>query len=229
VASARFRGVGNVIDRISALQLFNTRYVTTDLPLSQKTFGPDAEVFAEIPQLNIRVVKLRRALPRAFVAAPLFANDLSAAMHLLASPGVLEGQRVVLEGGGWAENEQPSTTSGTATITRYLPERVEIEAQLEAPGALVLNDAFDPNAKLSVDGRVGELRRANVLVTAVLLPPGQHHLVFEHPAPFSLRVGMAVSLFSLLGLLGVVALMAWRKTAIHPAARDATWKHNFHP
>ena len=42
---------------------------------------------------------------------------------------------------------------GTARIVEDLPERVEVEADLAAPGYLVLADTFDPGWSATVDGR----------------------------------------------------------------------------
>jgi uncharacterized membrane protein YfhO len=56
--------------------------------------------------------------------------------------------------------------------------------------------------------------RANVLFRAVALPSGRHEIVFAY-APRLLRLGIAVSLIGVVGLLGLaVARLRTRRSGI---------------
>ncbi len=163
-----------------------------------------------------------RALPRAFVtyrwlAAPeppeLLAALAAADFDPLAASYLeTEGQ----DGGA----EAPASGSPAAPprgraaeILRDEPARVEIDAELAAPGLLVLADAFYPGWRASVDGEPASIRPANHLFRGVALPRGRHRVVFEY-APASLRIGAAASAAG----LAVALLLAWRARR---AARSA--------
>jgi hypothetical protein len=70
--------------------------------------------------------------------------------------------------------------AGRVAITSYQPERVVLDAVLDQPGALVLNDADYPGWTALVDGAPQPIRRANYLVRALLLPAGPHHVEFRY-------------------------------------------------
>ncbi len=99
-------------------------------------------------------------------------------------------------------------------MTHYAPERVEIEVTAEAPGYLVLTDAWYPGWEATVDGVPASIYRADLLFRAVAVRAGKHRVVFDF-RPMSLRVGAGISLGGLLGLGLTVAL------ALSKARRDA--------
>ena len=48
---------------------------------------------------------------------------------------------------------------------------------------LLLNDRFDPDWKVSVDGKPEKLLRCNYLMRGVYLPPGSHTVAFRFSPP----------------------------------------------
>jgi len=99
---------------------------------------------------------------------------------------------------------------GSARITRYEPELVEIQADAERPGWLVLTDTFYPGWRARVDGAEVEIIPANFLFRAVAIQPGRHRVVFEY-RPDSFRYGAVVSLSSLAALATICLVAAWRR------------------
>ena len=99
-------------------------------------------------------------------------------------------------------------------IIEYSSRRVEIQAELDQPGYLVLLDSYYPGWRASVDGRPAAIWRADVLFRAVALEAGRHSVTFVYdPLPF--RIGSAVSLVTLAGLAIAAAwlLLRWRSAA----------------
>ena len=80
--------------------------------------------------------------------------------------------------------------------------RVEQRVNACAPGAVVLADAWYPGWSVEVDGKPAEVMRAWGFVRAVRVDSGQHTIRWSYE-PRSFRIGGAVSLVALLGLLGV--------------------------
>jgi hypothetical protein len=70
-----------------------------------------------------------------------------------------------------------------ARIVEYTASRVTIEAELDAPGYLVLTDVFYPGWDAIVDGRPAPLVSANMAFRAVALEPGRHAVEFRYMPP----------------------------------------------
>jgi len=74
------------------------------------------------------------------------------------------------------------TPVGKADIVEYLNSAVTIDATLDRPGFLVLDDAWHRWWRVEVDGQPAEILRANLLFRAVRLEAGRHRVRFSfHP------------------------------------------------
>ena len=91
---------------------------------------------------------------------------------------------------------QRSDEVESCSITHYSPQRVEIEASLTEPGCLVFNDTFYPgwSAVRVTDGvtKAFSIYRANRVMRAVLLPAGQHRVIYTY-RPQRVAIGGVVS------------------------------------
>jgi hypothetical protein len=103
----------------------------------------------------------------------------------------------------------PDAPSERVAITRYEPQRVEIDVRLDRPGIVVLADVFFPGWKLTIDGVPTTILRVNRMMRGAAVPAGPHKLVYGYD-PDSLKVGAAVSLASLAALL---AMGVWSRRA----------------
>ena len=115
---------------------------------------------------------------------------------------VFLGQKEWEDGGGKAAasvaNTLNSKEPSRAIIIHDQPQRVEIQAELDSPGLVVLADQFYPGWVLTVftNGRVEPRKmpilRTNLVMRGTVLPSGSHRLVFEfHPR--NVYVGAIVS------------------------------------
>jgi uncharacterized membrane protein YfhO len=82
------------------------------------------------------------------------------------------------------------------------PERVEVEAETEGEGLLVVCDAYWPGWTATLDGRPVPILRADALVRAVSWPAGRHVLRMEY-APEEVRWGWIVSAVSAVALAAI--------------------------
>lgn len=74
--------------------------------------------------------------------------------------------------------------AGSARVTAWQPNSVEIEAGSERGGVLVLHDIYYPGWVAEIDGHAAPILRADVLFRGLELPPGRHRVVFRFE-PFS--------------------------------------------
>jgi hypothetical protein len=103
--------------------------------------------------------------------------------------------------------ERPECT-GTSHITDTRAQRLEVAVEACDESYLVVSDSYYPGWSATVDGAITPLHRADFALRAVRIPAGAHTVRFEY-RPVSFRVGLAVSLLALSGLLA--ALIASRR------------------
>jgi hypothetical protein len=74
--------------------------------------------------------------------------------------------------------------AGTVEYQSYSPTHVVLAAQNSAPAVLLLNDKFDPDWRVLVDGKPAGLLRCNFIMRGVYLPKAGSHTVdfkFQYP------------------------------------------------
>jgi len=154
---------------------------------------------------DVKIYENLEVLPRAFIVhkATVAPGD-EVALALMSDVAFDPTVEVVLaasDGGG--RHSVGRRGPEVVRIVSYEPELVEIEAELTAPGYLVLTDAWYPGWEAAVDGEPVPIHRADVLFRAVAVDAGCHRVVFSF-RPMSLCAGVGVSLAGLVGLVIVV-------------------------
>ncbi len=90
-----------------------------------------------------------------------------------------------------------------AKIIDYRPNSVTVKARIEQDGFLVLSDTYFPGWRVFVDGKEDKIYRTDYLIRSVYLPRGSYEVKFVYdPLPF--RVGLLISLVSVLSIIGFV-------------------------
>jgi hypothetical protein len=118
--------------------------------------------------------------------------------------------------------------SATVDYASYAPARIVLRTAADFPSLLLLNDKFDPDWKVTVDGRQEPMLRCNFIMRGVALAGGPHtvELTFQprYLVPFVDRWGiriptMATSLAAIgLGLLLLLMLfVSGRSETTEPA------------
>jgi hypothetical protein len=151
---------------------------------------------------DVKVYQNLDMLPRAFVVhrARVMVDDEST-LALLRDRSFDPSQEVVLAKG------EAMTAEGGHTpveIITYKPEQIQARARLDAPGYLVLTDAFYPGWTAEVDGRPLPILRADLYFRAVALEQGEHEITFRYQ-PASARAGLAASIAALLVWIALFA------------------------
>ncbi len=81
-------------------------------------------------------------------------------------------------------------------VTYPSPQRVELEANLESAGIVVLADTYYPGWKMTIDGHPAPIYKVNRVMRGAAVPKGNHQLVYTYD-PGSFRVGKQISLAGL--------------------------------
>lgn len=162
---------------------------------------------AEPSRLPYTIYENLTPMPRAYVlGATVLATD---PQNLIAQLSQLDPRRTLLM-------ERDILPDGVrqefrpATIVEYTATRVVVHAQTQAPGYLVLSDAYFPGWSAIVDGSPAPVLPANIVFRAVPLTPGQHTIEFDYATPGA-RLGVVMSILTLL-LVVLVAVRGWRRS-----------------
>jgi hypothetical protein len=99
---------------------------------------------------------------------------------------------------------QPSTNS--VEFASYAPKRIVLRANASSPALLLLNDKYEPNWKVWVDGKSESLLRCNYLMRGVYVQPGPHTVEFRFEPPTGTFYVSLGAVFVSLLLLGYLAL-----------------------
>jgi hypothetical protein len=162
---------------------------------------------------EVDVYERPSALPRAWIAdRPIAVAAAADALAAVTRPSFDPRRDVAIEGASVAPVEDGPT--GDAEIVDYESERVRVRASLSRPGYLVLGDTWYPGWRVRVDGVERPMLRADLLVRAVALGPGEHRIEFVYE-PLSVWLGALVSGLTMLAL--AAALLA-------TVDADALWR-----
>jgi uncharacterized membrane protein YfhO len=94
-----------------------------------------------------------------------------------------------------------------------------VTVSLQTPAYLVLTESMFPGWQASIDGAAAPIVRANALFMAVLVPAGDHEVVFEY-SPASVALGQWVTQTVAAVGLGVLALWLLLAVAVPAAVRS---------
>jgi hypothetical protein len=115
-------------------------------------------------------------------------------------------------------------SAGTVDYVSYAPKDIVLSANAAVPSVLLLNDHFDPNWNVWVDGHPAKLLRCNFLMRGVQVPPGAHQIEFKFQPPTGwLPVTLVAEAVTVVVL--VLLVISYRKdlatrapTAVKPVA-----------
>lgn len=217
------RVLASLAEHPGLLEQYGVRYVLTGPHFIHgwnRHFAPPPERLRALPgavDRGLGVVELTRALPPAYwvdAAMVTQAADRPAALEQLA--GMAPAPVAILDGAVTNGSPfRPAGRDGAAPVswveaTRYELSRDAVVIAIEAPaaGVVVVNEAWYPGWRATVDGSPAPVLRANALVRAVPVGPGAHEIVltFEPSDGVALRWTLAASLLATLALLVVPAL-----------------------
>lgn len=191
------------------LDLLNVRYVITtqEIESAKYTLVYDREV---------RIYQNNGAMPRAFTLpdnSAIYVEDVPAAVQAF-DPR----HYVILEGESASLQSPVEGEPRPATITSYTHNEVFIDAELDAPGWLILADSHFPGWRAYLRPRGGQeseeselaIERHSGNFRAVRLDAGQHTVRFKY-TPTSVKVGLFLGFMGCIILTLMVVIWLWRR------------------
>jgi hypothetical protein len=141
------------------------------------------------------------ALPRAklYTRWQVNTND-QATLGTLASQQFDPEQTVVVDTPIPASSA--GTNAGNVAFVSYAPKDIRFKAEAAGPSVLLLNDRFDQNWKVFVDGNPQPLLRCNFIMRGVQVPSGQHQVEFRFEPPVRALYVSVAAVFVGLVLVG---------------------------
>jgi hypothetical protein len=157
------------------------------------------------------VIEFTGALPRASLYSnwQVSTND-QATISLLTNP-TFDPRRTVLVSDPIPAGDIAATNNspGTVEFASYAPKDIRLRAKATGASLLLLNDRYDPNWRVTVDGNPAALLRCNYLMRGVQVPAGEHEVRFQFQPS---KNGFYVSLAALLVVFGLLASLGLSKT-----------------
>lgn len=141
-----------------------------------------------------------RTLPRAWLASDARALDESATLEVIRGGSLPDGTPWEPQRTALVESEPPASFvsgvgNGSASVTRYEANRVDVMTEADAPSILVLAENHYPGWRAYVDGESAGVLRVNYNLRGVFVPAGKHEVRFVY-RPKSVLIGLAVSLLT---------------------------------
>ncbi|HSB62661.1 MAG TPA: YfhO family protein [Thermoanaerobaculia bacterium] len=180
------------------LALADVRHVVSPFP----TKIPGARL--ETRDAGVLVYALPRAYGRVFFVRSAREADDDAAFRALATPDFDAESLVLLAPpAGLVPAPRAGRSFSVARVVRDAPEALTVDTDASEAGYLVLTRSHDRGWKARLDGADVPLRRANLALSAVLVPAGAHRIELVY-RPASFRVGTALSAVSIAALAGLL-------------------------
>ena len=108
---------------------------------------------------------------------------------------------------------------GEAEITTYSSGRVEVNSRTPDSRILVFSDVFFPGWKVLIDGFEKEILKVDYVLKGVVVPEGNHRVVFIYD-PQSFKIGAGISILAFLALMGLIGYEVIRSS--HSSSKRST-------
>ena len=151
------------------------------------------------------------ALPRAklYPNWQVSTND-EAALKTLTDKN-FDPQQTVLVSTPLPTASSTNDNSGTVDFKSYKSADIVFDTKSDAPSVLLLNDKYDANWRVTVDGKPAELLRCNFIMRGVYLTPGTHTVEFRFTLQSKLLYITLAAIVTGILLFGFLILCTQRK------------------
>jgi hypothetical protein len=200
-----------LVGRNRGLDLLRLTGVTYAILPASATPQPGLQPLLD-PAPGARLYRVEGALPRVYLAKTAVVSRDTEALSAVFQPNVVAGRSVVLAPSPAALPTAAAVSGesdeGQCEWIGYANARLEARCRASSATFAVFVEQWDPGWSATVDGRPAPLLRANLVLRAVPLGPGDHRVVLSF-FPSGLRLGVGISVVALVVL--VVLLLSRTK------------------
>jgi len=184
--------------RLKMLDLLGVKLITfySEKPDKKKFENERFKLVWQQPPFYI--FKNKKVLPRAFlVSKAILAGSEKEAIDLVLSEKIDLSKEVILQE-KVKEIKKKKDDYRQAQIISYLPNQVVVKTRSATDQFLVLTDPYYPAWKARIDNQLTKIYPADHVFRSVLVPAGEHKVVFEYDSgTFKLGLGMTLLSFLL--------------------------------
>jgi hypothetical protein len=154
---------------------------------------------------TVDIYENARALPRAWLVSEARVLDEDAMLQTIRTGLLPDGSKWDPRRTALVEKDSPnalpdSGPEGRVEITKYEPNRVNLQTHSSGNSILVLSENDYPGWRVYVDGKSTEVLRVNYALRGVMVPSGDHQVSFSY-RPWSVMSGFLISLITAAGLI----------------------------
>lgn len=154
---------------------------------------------------SVIILENLRALPRVYFAQSFFVAPHQKIEEIISTDTSFDPRHQVALS-DYLDIKKVSG-KGFADIIEFTPNQVNIRTQTQKDEILILADQFDEGWKAKIDGQDTKIARANLIFRAVKVPGGSHEIIFYY-WPQSFKIGLDISLTTLMGLILITVILA---------------------
>ncbi len=192
----------------SVLRLLGARYalLPVDDPQDPKEKRTGIEPMLD-PLPGTRLYRVPGALPRVFLVGQAYVVDDPTALHRIFDPAIIAGRTawIAPESGVQSLIGPADTSAGTCRLDSYADNRLQATCQAQRPALAVFVEQYAKGWRATLDEQPAPIVRANLIMRAVAVGPGEHRIAMEFRTP-GLRAGGLLTLLSLIVLLVLLFL-----------------------
>jgi hypothetical protein len=199
---------------LALLRLTGTEYVVLPQDTPPR---PDLDALLD-PVPGARLFHVAGALPRVYLSRASAPMPDPQARAAVLKPSVIAGDEVILAPGpavpsaaahehmklsdsGSSETDSP----GQCRLLAYANTRIEAECNARTSALAVFVEQYDEGWSATLDGQPAQLLRANLVMRAVPVAPGNHRVVLRF-SPAGLGLGVSLSMVGLLTFATLLAI-----------------------
>ncbi|MFA5070618.1 MAG: YfhO family protein [Patescibacteria group bacterium] len=146
-------------------------------------------------------------LPRFWLVSEVKKQPTQEAAAKILNEEIIDLKTYGLVTGEFAWENKKAATGNKIDIIAEKPEKIELAVSSNQPSILVVKDSDYPGWQASLDGQTVKIERINVYMRAIKMPAGNHKITMKYQ-PVSLRIGAAVSLITILLLIGYLIFLS---------------------
>ncbi|MDI6784380.1 MAG: YfhO family protein, partial [bacterium] len=185
------------------LDVGNIKYMLGSQPLNHPAFR---QVYTAG---NFYVNQYLGFVPRVFTISKYeFIPDEEKVIERMKNPEFNLREGVLVESDpGFVSTTNTDYNPTGAEIIQYSPNQVKIRTLTNTASLLVFHDYYTPDWKATVDGKPTNVIKTNYLMRSVVIPAGNHTVVFRYEPNM---IGLYISAICLLLFAGYLSYLGWR-------------------